>query len=487
MLELFVLNLVVQVHLQDDGGRDYGGIDHFNRSIALTLTSPIIDAFLKSRTLFLSECQICGTVLVTKVLCSEIPDVSCADVSSYFFENRNVSVHLSFVFQYFSIEPLFNQTLNELSFMLAPFTFGIFNITLVLMSVSESAKNLNFEIEVAHVNQRPSFRFPRPYITILETSYGNFEINFYAANSTSNSLSTRCHNLTGLCTAREFATSILPGQNLTIPTGPAGEDWAEQKQHLTFFVHSMNQSPQPLPFLSSEGTLSFNVYNFFQPRNAFSALLFDDGGTDLGGTDESNPLHFFVDVDLFFHPPQFEFVCDADDARILCSSECILHPQNCTLSLTIGKSCRDCSVYDSCNDGQNCTDICYEIDAFVKGINPAYQEYERWKRSEQNMSFIITAAEYIHGFFGVNGLPRIDPKTGALNFCLAGNFCMSEHVNIPYEIVLTDDIGSSPGQNTSMGLQSDCQSYQSKTILSIGRLKYFGLATQWIDYVAIIC
>ena len=453
MLELFVLNLVVQVHLQDDGGRDYGGIDHFNRSIALTLTSPIIDAFLKSRTLFLSECQICGTVLVTKVLCSEIPDVSCADVSSYFFENRNVSVHLSFVFQYFSIEPLFNQTLNELSFMLAPFTFGIFNITLVLMSVSESAKNLNFEIEVAHVNQRPSFRFPRPYITILETSYGNFEINFYAANSTSNSLSTRCHNLTGLCTAREFATSILPGQNLTIPTGPAGEDWAEQKQHLTFFVHSMNQSPQPLPFLSSEGTLSFNVYNFFQPRNAFSAILFDDGGTDLGGTDESNPLHFFVDVDLFFHPPQFEFVCDADDARILCSSECILHPQNCTLSLTIGKSCRDCSVYDSCNDGQNCTDICYEIDAFVKGIKPAYQEYERWKRSEQNMSFIITAAEYIHGFFGVNGLPRIDPKTGALNFCLAGNFCMSEHVNIPYEIVLTDDIGSSPGQNTSMGLK----------------------------------
>ena len=432
--------------LLDDGGLEYGGSNNFSRIVVLTLSAPSLGSILASNKLTLEECETCDSVIISNFLCNMTKGAECASVDD--------RILLNFSQEYFSVPPSFSPALNELKFQLKPYVFGTINISVDL--VSDSNQTTRFLLDVSHVNQRPSFVISNSLISVKEVLPGYFQI--FTRNgagdiiSSVDTVESQCTS--NFCTVNRFASSILPGPNLSqvAATGPAGEDFAEGRQHITFLIFPSNFSSTQIPVLGSDGTLAFNISYLPQEINVFAAVLYDDGGTENGGIDESLLHQFSISVDLYFKAPQFLFGCNPDDDRIYCSSSCILQPNNCSVSIFVEKSCKYCSLEQRCNDGKDCTNVCFLFRSFASEIHPAIRGNQNLKNARQNLSFVITTDVDIEGVFEHNRLPAINAVSGDLSFCLSSELCISKQIFIVYHVVLVDSIGDSPGENVSLQL-----------------------------------
>ena len=399
----------VRIYLVDDGGTDYGGLD---TSILHIVTVNVVPAsILVNNTVRSLENE--GEYIFMNF----VPQLTTGlEVNTLeLFAVQNLSTVAA---TYFQVQPYITQN-GDLRFQSASNVFGRVLITVSITRIGvppfiTQSTPRNVTIVIEQVNQPPSFTMVQSAIVLNESASPALFVSAVALN-------------------------ILKGPNTT-KTGPAGEDWSESTQRISFVIvlQSGNISFSTAPTLNSSGYLSFVLSPRANGVSTFEIFLVDNGGTMNGGNNVSEPAKLTVTVNPVNEPPGFAVNCTSSPFLYSCL-QCKNggNVSGCKLGFRVDENCGHCpnATVAGCSRA-------LVVPHFATNITPSIYNSMDEIRS-QKVSFVILSVSDSSKIFNSSDAvqPTIDTTTGTLTFCVGKD----RSGNVTFAIRLVDNGGTDRG------------------------------------------
>ena len=353
---------------------------------------------------------------------------------------------------------------GDLLFELKEYAFGTANFLMLFHGIDGASSTSvlvtkNLTIEIAPVNQAPSFSFAHMTVAVIESrawEHGILELN-------------------------DVLLNILPRQDVPQHSSPRGEDWAECTQTVTFLVSVGGRDSgivrvdqeDMAPRVDMHGAyplLNGTVRLVTRPNSNGLLLLNITAVDSANSSSVVQQLH--VHVLAVNDAPRIDADCNISH-RILCIQACPRYPYNVPAAglsrslLALGASqsgpegCVNASsqvrvqVDENC---ENCPDDSENVDGFdvspcngrrfsLAGLfasSPSIWDSE--DELGQNVTFVVTQTDtYVDADSGYVSLfsvaPEVRQKDGRLSFCLNED----ANGNATLQIVAMDDGGDERG------------------------------------------
>ena len=422
----------VYVLLLDNGGTAYGGVDESD------LFTVQIEIYPVDRNL--------GIVPLPSVTVSEnsgavlLGDfVSVANVTrpdadiAYDSFNFAISCDSS----YFQTVPYFVNAPNPilafggtLEFVVKAFTFGNAVVTVTLSAqhknslgqLSQASSESSFVIEILPVNQAPTHSINASLIPIV-VNEDEFTSGIY--------FSTRSH----------FVSIERKGPTIT-EVGPAGEDWPERNQTVSFHVFGSSPLFAVQPSITENGILEFELAKDTNGVAHFQVQAQDDGGVERDGEDRSPLIPFQISVRPVNDAPAFSLFCPEEIAgdhlgwRLSCTEHCMNQDiaGDCHVQIVVDENCANCDYapVDGCR---------YPFTFEPLAVEMRASSLDLADEADQTLSFHVVFAGGNHSLFQQGFLPVMDINSGSLIFCLEQDRNGVAHFNV----TMQDDNGTEHG------------------------------------------
>ena len=321
----------------------------------------------------------------------------------------------------------------SLDFKTTMFAYGRTNITLALQIISSNFSNLKMPINnvpgvdiasrtiiialnIIPVNQPPSFSLLNNSI-VADARYSFFFEQL-------------------------FAYKILPGPNVSMAVGPHGEDWAESKQSVTFFIQGESPIFLQQPNVNASGYILFQVQEYRSGFAEFQISLKDDGTgytTEfiVAEGEQSPTVGFQIEINDVNDPPFFMSSCNPQVLRAAGGvsqfqncSQCTVDNSSCTIMVTVLENCANCDSFGTAP----CQGY-FMLQSFVTGMTPSVHHSP--DEQGQSLSFEVSFIQGVPTLFAPHFGPAIDASSGSLTFCVD----TSESGEALYNVSLQDNGG----------------------------------------------